>query len=133
LNDFKRKIERVLYSYPALLAAQENERELEASGLGNLFPAMVASYSGMPNGGGISNPTEKYAVMRAEKILKIRQIERGIYALTYTERDLIQLKYFNPAQPKDADVYEQIGLGSTNYYKTKERALRKMAIALNMI
>lgn len=129
----KRKLERELYSYPALLAAQENEKELEAHGLGNLFPTMVAQYSGMPSAGGVSNPTEKYALMRAEKSLKVNQIERGLKALTFVERELIIFKYFDPSQPKDYQVYEQLKASSTNYYKLKEQALRKMAIALNMI
>jgi ArpU family phage transcriptional regulator len=129
----KRKLERELYRYPALLAAQENEKELEVLGLGNLFPPMTANYSGMPGGGGISNPTEEYALMRVEKGVKINQINRGLNACTYTERDLIQFKYFDPSQPSDSQVYERLGLGSTNYYKVKEQALEKMAIALNMI
>ena len=129
----KRKLERELYFYPALLAAQENERELETEGLGNLFPSMVASYSDMPGGGGISNPTEKWALKRAEKDVKINQIQRGLKALTYLERDLIELKYFSPEQYPDHTVLEKINLGRTNYYKVKEQALNKMAIALNMI
>jgi ArpU family phage transcriptional regulator len=129
----KRKLERELYTYPALLAAAENEKELEAAGLGSLFPSMVASYSGMPSGGGISNPTEKWALMRAEKAIKINQIERGLMALTLVERDLIKNKYFDPTQPKDSEVMERVSVGYTSYYKLKEQALRKMAIALNMI
>lgn len=129
----KKRLERELYTYPALLAAAENEKELEAAGMGSLFPSMVASYSGMPSGGGISNPTEKWALMRAEKGIKINQIERGIAALTLVERDLIKFKYFDPMQPRDGEVMEHIGVGYTNYYKLKEQALRKMAIALNMI
>ena len=129
----KRKLERELYTYPALLAAAENEKELEASGLGSLFPSMVASYSGMPSGGGISNPTEKYAIMRAEKAIKINQIERGLMALTYREQDLIKFKYFDPDMPTDREVLERLNVGTTNYYKLKEQALRKMGIALNMI
>jgi hypothetical protein len=69
----KRKLERELYAYPALLAAIEN-----AESSGDMLPPLVASYSGMPGGGGISNPTEKYAVMRAEKAIRVKQIDRGL-------------------------------------------------------
>lgn len=99
------KVERILYSYPALLAAVENDKP-------NLFG----------NGGELN-----------EKQLKVDAIERGLKALTYIERDLIQQKYFNPAQPKDAEVCHNINVGTTTYYKFKEQALHKMAIALNII
>jgi ArpU family phage transcriptional regulator len=124
----KRKLERELYAYPALLAAIEN-----AESMGDMLPSLVASYSDMPGGGGISNPTEKYAVMRAEKAIRVKQIDRGLLGCTFIERDIIKLKYFDPGVPRDKDVYMQLALGNTNYYKLKEQALRKMAIALNMI
>jgi ArpU family phage transcriptional regulator len=124
----KKKLERELYAYPALLAALEN-----AESAGDMLPPLVASYSGMPGGGGISNPTEKYAIMRAEKAVRVKQIDRGLLGCTYIERDIIKLKYFDPSTPKDREVYSQLALGNTNYYKLKEQALRKMAIALNMI
>lgn len=104
-HEHRRKIERILYSYPALLAAVESDNP-------NLFGS----------GGELEN-----------KQLKVEAIKRGLDALTYTERDLIQQKYFNPAQPKDAEVSETINVGTTTYYKFKEQALHKVAIALNII
>jgi ArpU family phage transcriptional regulator len=125
-QNYKRKVERILYSYPALLAAIECDEV-------NLFPSVTANYGEGGGAGSITSTTEKYGIMRAEKKLKVDAIARGLAALTYTERDLIQQKYFNPAQPKDAEVCEQINVGSTTYYKFKEQALHKMAIALNII
>jgi ArpU family phage transcriptional regulator len=121
----KRKLERELYSFPALMAALENADDFG--------PPLVANYSGMPSGGGPGNPTETYAIMIADKALRVKRIERGLNALTYIERDLIKIKYFDPGTPKDKEVYSRLALGNTNYYKLKEQALRKMAIALNMI
>lgn len=124
---FKRKVEKVLYSYPALKAAIEGEDV-------DLFPSITASYSDGPGGGsGIKNNTEKYGILRAEKKLKVDAIARGLAALTYTERELITEKYFNPEQLSDRAVSEKLAVGSTTYYKFKEQALHKMAIALNII
>jgi ArpU family phage transcriptional regulator len=54
-------------------------------------------------------------------------------ALTYTEKSIIETRFFDPSQPKDHVVYDALGLGATTYYKYKEQALRKMANALNLI
>ena len=128
-----RKVERILYEYPALKAGQENEHELEQIGLGNLFPTLIGSYDDMPRGTDISDPTGKYGIKRAEKSIKIRQIERALDALNYEERKVIEEKYFNAAHPKDVQVYTELGLGSTYYYRVKDQAIRKVAMALNII
>lgn len=131
---YVRKIERILYEYPALKAGQENEAELEKAGLGNLFPSLIGQYGDEgPRGTEISNPTEKFGIKRAEKALKIRQIERALNALTHGERNLVNEKYFNPAQPSDVAVYMTLGMSSAHYYRVKDRILRKMATALNII
>lgn len=99
----------------------------------DLFPSITAHYGEGGGSGGVNSTTEKFGVMRADKKTKVEAIQRGLEALTYTERDLIHEKYFNPAQPKDAEVCHKIGVGTTTYYKFKEQALHKMAIALNII
>lgn len=132
---YVRRVERLLYSYQAIVAGMENEQELEREGLGNLFPAMVASYGGI--GGGrptdVSNPTQKFGIMRAEKSLQVRQIQRALNALTHKELELVDNKYFDPYMPSDSEVYRKMGLGPTAFYKLKTQVLRKIATALNII
>lgn len=132
-KSYVRATERVLYEYPFLLVGQENEEELEKKGLGNLFPSMVASYDDMPRGGGISKPTENWAMKRAEKSIKIMQIQRALGMLSPDERMMIEAKYFDTTQPSDLIVYEELRWNHKTYYKIKDRAIRKMAIALNII
>jgi ArpU family phage transcriptional regulator len=119
-----KEVERILYRYPAFVAAVEI----------GLFPTLTANY-GEGGGGasGISNPTEKYGVMRADKQLRVKQIDRALEAITYKECELIRLKYFDPSQPTDLQVYTDLEIGSTHYYKLKEQALQKIATALNII
>lgn len=126
-NNYKRKVERILYSYPALVAATKGEDF-------DLFPPITQQFTDGPGGGsGIKNTTEKFGILRAEKKLKVEAINRGLEALTFTERELIEAKYFNPDQLADRAVSEKLAVGSTTYYKFKEQALNKMAIVLNII
>lgn len=111
MKDYRKHVERILYNYPALLAAVEVE------------PLQIAAGA---------DPGEMTA-LKATKQKQAASIERALQALNFTERDLIKLKYFDPEFNKDYAVYEQLGMGSTAYYKMKEQALRKMAIALNVI
>lgn len=135
MSDYVRRVERILYAYKSILAGMENEAELEREGLGNLFPAMVAQYGGTGGGraSGHSDSTAKYGVMRAEKSLQVRQIERGLAGLTHIEHTLIVNKFFDASMPPDSYVYTAMGLGSTAYYKLKSQAIRKMAVGLNIL
>jgi len=130
---YHRQVERILYEYPSLLAAIENEAELEKEGLGNLFPSMIASYGEGIRGSEISKPTESYAIRRAEKEVKVKQINRAFNALTTEEKNLLDKKYFDSSQPSDVRVCMENGYSERHYYRIKDRALRKVAIALNII
>lgn len=126
---YKRKVERILYSYPALLAAIDNDKDFNY-----IMPQITGRYGDFTGGAGrVASKTEKYAIMRAEKRLKADAIKRGLASLTYLERDLIKQKYLDPAQPSDMEVGHKLAVGNSKYYKLKEQALHKMALALNII
>jgi ArpU family phage transcriptional regulator len=131
---YVRRVERELYSYPALRVAMENEMELEKAGLSNLFPSLVPAYGEkVGSSGNISKPTEQYAIKKAEKTMKVQMIERALSALNTQERKLVEEKYFNPSQPSDTQVFTALAMGSTTYYKVKNQVIRKIAISLNII
>lgn len=122
---YMRQTERILYEYPFMkLAVEETKDDL---------PSMIAGYDDMPKGTTLSNPTESYGIKRAEKCLKIRKIDKAMSCLSEDERDLIQKKYFDTTQPSDETVFLELRWNHKTYYKLKERAVRKMAIALNII
>lgn len=125
---YVRKVERALYEYPSLLAGLENKEEMES-----LYPSLISSYNETIRGSDISKPTEKYGIIRAEKELKLRQINRALSILSPEERKLIETKYFDPSQPTDVEVYMECGFSQRNYPRIKYRALRKVATALNII
>lgn len=130
---YVRQTERALYEYAVLKVALENEEELEKKGLGNLFPSMIASYEDSPRGSVISNPTETWGMRRAEKSLKIKQINRAMGILSSEERQIIECKYFDNSQPSDMRVCDLLNWPERSYYRIKDRALRKIATALNII
>lgn len=130
---YVRQTERALYEYAVLKVALENEQELEREGLGNLFPNMIASYEETIRGSVISKPTENIALKRAEKQIKVTQIDRALSVLSPDESELVDEKYLNTEQPSDVRVMGKLTLSQANYYRIKDRALRKVATALNII
>lgn len=124
-SSYVRETEKTLYDYPFMvLAIEDIEDDL---------PSMIAGYDDMPKGTTISKPTESYGIKRAEKFLKISRIDKAIAQLSEWERQMIQKKYFDTTQPSDMTVYMELGWNHKTYYKIKNQAIRKMAIALNII
>lgn len=132
-SKYVRQTERALYEYSALKIALQNEEELEKEGLGNLFPSMVPAYEESMGGGTISNPTETWALRRAEKKLKVTQIDRALSILSSEERKMIQTKYLDQGQPSDVRASIDLEWPERTYFRVKDRALRKIATALNII
>ena len=132
-SKYVRQVERALYEYSALRVALENEEELEREGLGNLFPSLVPAYEESSRGSTISNPTESYAMKRAEKTVKVRQIKRALGILNPEERGLVQIKYLDHYQPSDLRAADELKMSQATYYRIKDRTLRKIATALNII
>jgi ArpU family phage transcriptional regulator len=132
-SKYVRQTERALYEYAVLKVALENEEELEKKGLGNLFPSMVPAYEEATRGSIISNPTETWGMRRAEKQIKIKQIDRAFSILSPDELELINVKYLSSYQPSDVRTMDELSMSQANYYRIKDRALRKVATALNII
>lgn len=132
-SKYVRQTERALYEYSSLKVALQNEEELEREGLGNLFPSLVPAYEESLGGGTISNPTESWGMKRAEKHIKVRQINRALSILSKDERDLIESKYLTSYQPSDVRAMDDLKISHANYYRIKDRAIRKIATALNII
>lgn len=122
---YVRVVERILYSYPSYVAGLENE-------LDELFPSATSSYEESIRGSDISKPTENYGIKRAEKELRVRQMNRALDALNQDERELVERKYFS-SNPSDEQVMFDMQISNNRYYKLKDQALRKVATALNVI
>lgn len=132
---YYRKVERALYEYPTLKTSVRNENQLEKSGLGNLYPSITSNYSEKIKGSGRNeSSTELYGMKRAIRSMKIEQIERTLReTMSPLEKQLIELKYFDQTMQTDIEVYHQMGVSETTYYRIKDRIIQKAAKALNII
>lgn len=126
---YVRKVERILYEFPSLEAAIQNELDG-----GESLPSLVPVYGDdSPKGSNISKPTENYGIRRADKQLKHRMIKRALSSLKADERRLVEIKYFNTRVVSDLEVYSEMRMKKDAYYDLKGQALRKVANALNII
>jgi ArpU family phage transcriptional regulator len=128
-------LEKMLYEYPLLKISLENERELEQEGLSNLYPSMTSSYEHRTSKGysEYQSSTEKYALLRAAKQMKLRQVERALEVLNMEEKAIIEEKYFNPMRHFDSYIYDKLGFSKSTYQRLKKSALKKLAVALNIM
>ncbi|MBN2909140.1 DUF1492 domain-containing protein [Polycladomyces sp. WAk] len=132
---YRRQVEHLLREYPVLKAAIENERQLEREGLGNLFPTCTPMYEESVSRGHseYQSTTERYAIIRATKMVRLQQIERALLVLNLDERYLIEKRYMDQSPADDMIVCDELGWSKRTYYRIKRRALDKLAIALNLI
>jgi ArpU family phage transcriptional regulator len=132
---YRRKVESILREYPVLKASIENERQLEREGLGNLFPSCTPLYDELVSRGfsEYQSTTERYAIIRATKIVRLQQIERALAVLNLDERFLIEKRYLDQSPADDMIVCDELGWSKRTYYRIKRRALDKLAMALNFI
>lgn len=128
-------VEEILYEYPTLKAAYENEKELEKAGLGSLFPSMTPVYEERTSKGysEYQSETERYGILRAARHARLNCIERALDALTQDERRLIEERYFSPFRPTDQLVYERVGLSRGKYHQLKRKTMTKLAVMLHLI
>lgn len=77
--------------------------------------------------------TEKYALRKTEKQLQVQRIDNALQVLSEKERKLIEARYFDPNEPVDGWIYDQLGWSQASYYRVKRQAIYKLALALNMI
>ena len=113
------QVENILRSYPIL----KSQAAIDAEKLYGLFPAMVASYDGMPHGSGVSNQTESLGLKRAEldpqiKYKKARAIELACDALTKDCKELVELYYFQKL--KKYEVQYKLCI-SNNQFRERRR------------
>jgi len=132
---YRRQVERLLREYPVLKAAIENERQLEREGLGNLFPSCTPLYEESVSRAysEYQSTTERYAIIRATKMVRLQKIERALAVLDLDERFLIEKRYLDQSPADDRFVCDELGWSLRTYYRIKKRALNKLAMALNLI
>lgn len=131
---YRRKVERILSQYPLLKAAIEIEEKYEDIGAG-YYPSCISSYEERASGGKreYQSTTEKYGINRANKYIQIKRIERALMSLKLDERLLIEKRFLEETKNTDINVYSQFGWSERQYYRIKDQAMLKLAIALGVL
>ncbi|PAF15942.1 ArpU family phage packaging/lysis transcriptional regulator, partial [Terribacillus saccharophilus] len=100
-----------LKAYRALKIQIQNRREQQEEGVVGLFPSLRHSD-------------------RLNEI-KVRQMERALEgSLDFIERQIVEMKYLNPEQIKDIEIYLELRIKKNKYYNLKRIALNKLATSL---
>ncbi|MGA9174838.1 MAG: ArpU family phage packaging/lysis transcriptional regulator, partial [Thermoactinomyces sp.] len=81
---------------------------------------------------GYQSTTERMAVEKVTKEVKIQQIEKSLEILTEWERQYIEEKYFNSRHPSDYEVCAELGISRRTITRIKTPAILKVATALNI-
>lgn len=136
-----RFIEHLLYkakTYDAMVQALETELSEVINRMDEICPLKATTIDDMPHGTGISYPTEKFAVKRADnmqvKYLKSRideiqrhqkAIKQAMAHMTDTERVLIKLKYDKEKTSKTC--WQEMHIEKTRWYEIRQDIIRKVA------
>ena len=116
------EVEKILYEYPLLKIAVEN----------GIYPPITSRISDDPRGSGVSNNTEKYALIILEKKDKIDKIELALSQLDEVELSVIKTTYFE--EPiYVVDIAQKLNITVRTYYNKRSDALVKLAKMLNVI
>ncbi|MBH8609317.1 ArpU family phage packaging/lysis transcriptional regulator [Thermoactinomyces sp. CICC 10521] len=124
VKDVMRETELTLYQYPVWKMSIENQKI--AANIPLYKERTSPAYTGYPS------TTERMAIEKVTKEIKIQQIEKSLEILTEWERQYIEEKYFNPRHPSDYEVCEELGISRRTITRLKTPAILKVATALNI-
>ena len=122
--DYRREVAKILVRYPVY------KKSLEV-----LFPPTVYRLEERTEGGKkeFRSSTEKYGMIRAERSKLVERIEKALEILTEKEREIIEETYLKPSVKPASEKWEELGWSKTHYYRVRNNALEKLAIALGII
>lgn len=82
----------------------------------------------------VSKVAENAAVYNVDTEARLQQqqeqVERAVSRLSPTERQIIEKRYLEEDEVYDYNVYNEIGVSESKYYRLKSSALLKLAFAL---
>lgn len=131
---YRKEVERILKEYPVLKIAVEADQAAEEAGAG-LYPSCTSSYEERVSGGysEYRSSTERYGIKRASKQLKLRWIEKALMVLDFDERFLVEERYMTLPNPRDKELQLRFSWSERQYRRIKAEAIRKLAVALNIL
>lgn len=92
------------------------------------FPKMTTVYSDVPaRSNAFSSQIETMAIKKAEASNWLKKLEDGLNNLPQFHQEIIRKKYLSldsfGRRNKDITIYNELGIGKTQYYSLKKEAL----------
>lgn len=124
----KENVERMLEKYRMFLATLPSD----------IMPKMTAGYSIVPPnfGNEFRSSTESVALQRIEWEEKrngfINGMITAVEQLGLDEKFVIYKRFLEKYEGYDPDIWNELGVGKTKYYRIKAKAMRELAFFLNV-
>lgn len=102
------------------------------------LPRVTQTYSLVPpsNTNAFHSSTEDVAIKKAdferERDEYMERIRRAVNRLNKTERELIIKRYLSNEEMYDYELYNEMGMSESKYYRLKARAFYKLAFILRI-
>ncbi|RLQ08678.1 ArpU family phage packaging/lysis transcriptional regulator [Geobacillus stearothermophilus] len=122
----------------AVEAALEKYRMYMLTVPDEFLPRVTQTYSLVPPSqtNAFHSSTEDVAIRKVdferERDEYMRRIVRAVNRLTKLQRELIIKRYMSIEEPRDYDVYNDMCISESKYYRERERAFYKLAFALRI-
>jgi ArpU family phage transcriptional regulator len=127
-EETKKRVEAALEKYRFYLVTIPEER----------LPKVTATYSLVPpaHTNAFHSSTESVAIKKAdferERDEYMERIRRAVNRLNKMERELIIKRYMTLEEPYDYEVYNEMGISESKFYRIREKAFYKLAFALRI-
>ncbi|PJW19278.1 ArpU family transcriptional regulator [Geobacillus thermodenitrificans] len=124
----KEAVEAALEKYRFYLLTIPEER----------LPKVTATYSLVPpaHTNAFHSSTESAVIDKVdferERDEYMERIRRAVNRLNKLERELIVKRYLTLEEPYDYDVYNDMGISESTFYRIREKAFYKLAFALRI-
>lgn len=100
------------------------------------LPSITASYSLAPASSLPSSSTEQAAIANVEyeqqRVNYLNWIVRAVNRLSKVEREIIVRRYLEETEVFDYQIYNDIGMSESSYYRLRGRTFYKLAFALKI-
>jgi ArpU family phage transcriptional regulator len=127
-EETKKRVEAALEKYRFYLLTIPEER----------LPKVTATYSLVPpaHTNAFHSSTETAVIDKVdferERDEYMEWIRRGVNRLSARERELIVKRYLSDEEIYDYELYNEMGMSESKYYRIKSRAFYKLAFALRI-
>lgn len=103
----------------------------------DILPSITASYTLIPSSSNqFNSKTENAALERVELELErdkyFKWIHNAVGSLKEDEKEIIMRRYLNPEIDTDREIWMDLCIGSTKYYKKKWEAILRLAFNLKI-